>query len=370
MRASVAWFLALPLFFCACDRGGAWYGTTTPKHPADEFWISNGLEPEWIDPGKCSDNPGGTIIANTFEGLVQPNPHTLGPEPAVAKSWDISADKRTYTFHLRDDARWSDGKPVTAHDFVWSWTRVLDPATDSKYADQAFDIVNGEPLNQKALHVRGMAFDQKAIEAAFAPFGKVAKVVANPSAKFGGGGAFVYLPEESSRSKALAASWPAGVTVERTGGNVLGLEAPDDHTFIVTLVNPVSYFLPKITTLYTFYPVPRHVMERLISEGKNPDLWTRLENFVSNGPFVLKEWKFRQQMTFEQNPYYWDRRSIALHRVKLLEIESYTTTLQMYKAGEIDWIGENADIPSEYAEFLRSKKDYRTGIGSTSRIPR
>ena len=349
----IAFALPALALLAACDRGGDWYGTTKPKHGPKEFVLAS-IEPEWIDPGKCSDNPGGTIISNTFEGLTQPDPHDLTPRPGVASSWDISADKRVYTFHLRADARWSDGKPVTAQDFLWSWTRVLDPATGSKYADQLFEIRNGEPFNQKALHVTGMSGDEKSITAAFSKFGTVSKI-----SRTAAGDVFVFLADAASRDKALAAAWPAGAAVERSPASILGIAAPDDRTFVVTLDNPVSYFLPKITTLYTFYPVPRHVFERLQREGKNTDLWTRVENFVSNGPFVLTEWKFRQYTVFEQNPYYWDRANVRLERVKVLTIESYNTIMQMYKAGELDWIGENADIPSEYAEYLRTKKDYR-----------
>lgn len=346
-----------------CDRNSAWYGTTHPKHGTDTFWFNNYTEPEWIDPGKCSDNPGGTIINNIFEGLTQPNPHDLSPEPGVATSWEKSADKRTWTFHLRPNAKWSDGVPVTADDFVYSWTRVLDPAIDSKYADQLFDIQNGEPFNQKALHVTGLSGDEAAIRAQFEKFGTVAKVKTNAGP---GGGVFVYFadkkgatPADAARREAIAAPWPSGTHVAVTGPEVLALSAPDPLTFVVTLENPVSYFLPKITTLYTFYPVPRHVIEKLIAEKKNPDLWTRAENIVSNGPYVLTDWKFRQELLFAPNPFYWDRASLKLTHVKVLEIESYTTALQMYKAGEIDWIGEQSDIPSEYSDYLRTKKDYR-----------
>ena len=62
----------------------------------------------------------------------------------------------------------------------------------------------------------------------------------------------------------------------------------------VDLESPIPFFL-YLTSFYTFRPVPRHVLERLEKEGKNPDLWTRVENFVSNGAYNLKSWKFRQR---------------------------------------------------------------------------
>ena len=66
--------------------------------------------------------------------------------PDVARSWDISADGRIYTFHLRP-THWSDGKPLTAHDFEYSWKRVLDRATASKYARFLYPLENAEAFN-------------------------------------------------------------------------------------------------------------------------------------------------------------------------------------------------------------------------------
>lgn len=110
-----------------------YFGATTPRHGPDELWINNGSEPEWLDPNTCSDGAGGEILWNTFAGLVQAHPATLEPMPEIATHWDVSADGRMYTFHLRPSL-WSDGRPLTAHDFVYSFRRLVDPATASKYA--------------------------------------------------------------------------------------------------------------------------------------------------------------------------------------------------------------------------------------------
>ena len=68
----------------------------------------------------------------------------MGPRPAVAESYDVSEDRRIYTFHLRDDATWSDGVPITAEDFVWSWSRMLHPATACEYNFQLFALPHAE----------------------------------------------------------------------------------------------------------------------------------------------------------------------------------------------------------------------------------
>ena len=83
------------------------------------------------------------ICTAIYEGLTSSDP-TGKIVPGVAQSWEISPDGKTYTFHLRPDAQWSNGEPLTAGDFVESWKRVLDPATASDYAYQLFYLVNGE----------------------------------------------------------------------------------------------------------------------------------------------------------------------------------------------------------------------------------
>ena len=360
--------LAAAVFAIACsgcDRNDAWYGTTTPKHGPNELWLNNGGEPEWFDPGKCSDAVGGVVINQAFEGLIVPDPASLVPTPGMAVKWEISADKRTWTFHLRENTKWSDGTPLTSADFVYSWARVLNPATLAKYADQLYDIANGDAYHQRAIHVTNLDREASALADAMAAIAKVDKIKPDP---LGLGGVFVFFaePNDEIRAKAIAAAKALGATAAVTGPDALGLSTPDDRTFVVTLEVPVPYFLIKINTQYTFYPVPKQVIQRLEAEGKSGDLWTRPENFVSNGAFVLKEHRFRHYMIFEPNPHYWDRASITLDRVKLLEIESYVTALQMYKAGELDYIGENTSLPSEYSVFLRRKKDHRfTGFTTT-----
>jgi oligopeptide transport system substrate-binding protein len=109
----------------------------------------NGAEPETIDPHKSTGVPENAIENDLFEGLV-----ALAPDgkqiPGVAKSWDISDDGTVYTFHLRDDAKWSNGDPVTSADFVYSFQRAVDPKTASDYAPilspikNADEIINGK----------------------------------------------------------------------------------------------------------------------------------------------------------------------------------------------------------------------------------
>lgn len=107
-----------------------------------------GAEPKTLDPTLNSAVESGTIIVNAFEGLTK---FGEGDKPVagVAESWDISDDGLTYTFHLRKDAKWSDGKAVTAKDFEYAWKRGMNPDTAAEYANYYYYIKNAEAYNTK-----------------------------------------------------------------------------------------------------------------------------------------------------------------------------------------------------------------------------
>lgn len=107
-----------------------------------------GADPKTIDPVLNGANDGGNVINQTFEGLIREKSGILSP--GIATNWEVSEDGLTVTFKLRK-SNWSDGSPLTAHDFVYSWKRGMDPATASEYSwiweytniVGAFDAVNG-----------------------------------------------------------------------------------------------------------------------------------------------------------------------------------------------------------------------------------
>jgi len=121
--------------------GPAYFGDVTPPEH-DVFTFNLGAEPESFDPALATGQPDGRVCRLMFEGLTQPDPRTLETRPAQAYRWDVSADGLTYTFHLRPGLTWTDGRPVTAEDFRWSWIRVLRPATGSRYANLLGSVVN------------------------------------------------------------------------------------------------------------------------------------------------------------------------------------------------------------------------------------
>ena len=110
------------------------------KTPDNGLVFAIGGDPETLDPAKARGVNEGRLIDNLFEGLLE---HPLGgatPVPGVASRWTVSKDGLTYTFDLRKEARWSNGEPVTAHDFHYSWLRILDRRTAAPYADMFFVI--------------------------------------------------------------------------------------------------------------------------------------------------------------------------------------------------------------------------------------
>ncbi len=124
-------------------------GTDAWTRAEQHFIFNNGTEPEGLDPARITGVSEGRLADALFEGLVTLDPETLAPRPGVAQSWTVSADGQTYTFQLRKNARWTNGDPVTARDFLRSWKRVLTPKTASEYAYQLYYVAGAEDFHRK-----------------------------------------------------------------------------------------------------------------------------------------------------------------------------------------------------------------------------
>lgn len=112
----------------------------------DTLNINIGNEPPTLDPSLATDTTSYTILNNLMEGLTQFDDE-FKPEPALAESWEISGDGKTYTFKIRENVLWTDGTPLKAEDFEYSWKRILTPATGGDYAYFLYDIENAEEYN-------------------------------------------------------------------------------------------------------------------------------------------------------------------------------------------------------------------------------
>lgn len=232
--------------------------------------IGNGDEPSDVDPHVTTGMPEAHLQYALFEGLVTKNGKTLEPEPAVAESWTMSEDGKTYTFKIRNTARWSNGDEITAEDFVWSWQRALLPALGNQYAYSLNVIRNAEQFN------RG----------------------------------------------------------EITDFSEVGVKALDKYTLQVELNHPVPYFL-ELLDHHSMYPVHRATIEKFGAADQRGTRWTRPENFVGNGGFVIKEWQSNKVFSVKKNPLYWDSENIRLNEIHFYPIQQSTTEERMYRAGQL-----------------------------------
>lgn len=151
----------IPLYFyvssdCWKENVRGFHSNIQDIHPLKEAWVegrdtlvmNNATEVQTLDPGLARGQPEHRITLSIFEGLTVYDPRTLEPRPGVAERWEVSPDGKTYTFRLRD-CEWSDGKKVTAADFAFAWTRILDPATPTDYAHLLYSIKGAEAFNLK-----------------------------------------------------------------------------------------------------------------------------------------------------------------------------------------------------------------------------
>lgn len=136
--------LVVVLGFSACSKRE----TAVTAGTRDQIiHLGNLIEPNSLDPHLVSDQQTFNIVCALFEGLVQYDPKTAEPIPALAERWETSSDNLTWTFHLRTGAKWSNGDPVTAQDFVYGFRRILSPGLGAEYAYMLHALKNGEAYN-------------------------------------------------------------------------------------------------------------------------------------------------------------------------------------------------------------------------------
>lgn len=138
--------MAVGLVACGSDKSTATDSTNSTAEPVatgdKELAVQIGPDPETIDPALNSAVDGGNMLLHAFECLL-----TVGQDgtlqPGQAETWETSEDGLTWTFHLREGLKWSDGTPLTANDFVYSWQRVCDPMVAAPYAETVLGMVKG-----------------------------------------------------------------------------------------------------------------------------------------------------------------------------------------------------------------------------------
>ncbi|EMI43869.1 peptide ABC transporter substrate-binding protein [Rhodopirellula sp. SWK7] len=391
------------------------WATRFDSMPPADFSIQNGTDPKTLDPHRATGQPESRVLFGIFSGLLQmlpegdPDPVTglqpMSPQPAVAESYDVSDDKLTYTFHLRDDAVWSDGVPITSEDFVWSWTRMLHPATACEYNFQLFSVPFAEQFSSGVVDVGDRCevelFDRPNPDGTTEAdtgelniqnfprgtmrYGTLREIRKPPEPEFANGAteedreermlnwqeSWVFVVDVAEVNESGEVDWD-GPTTQQTFTadpdspvadedtqrvhNVLvafsklgGIETPDDHTLRVNLKDPLPYF-PSLTAYYPLFPVPRHVIEK-----HGMPMWTKAENIVSNGAYVVGMRRLRDRVRLVKNPRWFDADSVAIETIDALSTEGQNTALNMYETGQIDWV---TDPPTALMETLKQRDDF------------
>jgi oligopeptide transport system substrate-binding protein len=135
----------------------------------------------------------------------------------------------------------------------------------------------------------------------------------------------------------------------KAGPESVQVKAVSDYVLEVKLVNPTPHFVAMVAH-YAYAVVPMQTIDKF---GKD---WIKPGNMVSNGPFVLKEWKPQERIVVEANPKFYGAKDVKLKRITFLPIDDVNTGYQMYKAGQADWIDT---VPSELMDEIRLRKDFQ-----------
>ncbi len=341
------WFLIVLFSLGLAAVAWAVYSSRLP--PAD-FSFTNETEVATVDPALATGQPEGRIIQSLFEGLARQRPTDTKAAPGIAERWEISPDGRIYTFHLRKNAFWSNGQPITARDSLYSIRRLLDPLTFSRYSYLGWYIVNAKRYTLAGSSL--VPGDRVEVELNQAPelpntvrgkllFGKLVRIDTADVAgkKPESGHARIYVVDiggAERRFEAAGADEKVSPNTERCRQVLLdfrevGVKAIDDYTLEIRLVNPTAYFL-DLLAYYPFATVNQGCLEKYGS----PD-WTRPENVVTNGPYRLVARRIRDRVRLLRNDKYWDREHVKLNIVDALSVEDRTTAFNLYMTGMVDW---------------------------------
>ncbi len=138
---------------CSCGAlDGEYFGHVPDDFDPTHLRFCNSGEPQYLDPALSTSTTDVKVVYALWDGLTRYNLQGL-PEPSIATRWDISPDQRTFTFHLRTDARWSTGRRLTAHDFHYHIVRILHPLTGSGNTDPHWKLKNGKAFTGNAVRL-------------------------------------------------------------------------------------------------------------------------------------------------------------------------------------------------------------------------
>jgi len=370
--------LAFSTYSCTvASSNEEFFGKPTPPS-RNIFRYVNGDEPDSLDPAVSNGQPEARLYMALYEGLVEYNRKTLEPEPALAERWEINNDSSEFTFHLRTTGRWSNGDPIDANDFVYSFRRALDKKTASRNAYLGSYLRYAEDFNQGRVFVLNLQTGQFLLARDFQenpPAEPLGNRPIDPAHSEYLSGATETTPDpdtafhhqmhtplrltlpgdEKSRTKQLEANPKlkaavAGKELVPVKGEDLGVEAVDKYTVRIYLKQQAPFFLGLLAH-QLFRIVPRQVVEQW------GDQWTQPEHIVTCGPFKVKTWVPYDKLVLERDPMYWDAKTVRLDELHFFPIYDNASVMNLYKVGELDAVYNHA-VPNPWLHVLRQKKDY------------
>jgi ABC-type oligopeptide transport system substrate-binding subunit len=319
------WMVSLVLLSLTLSHAGCfldtkldpYYGRVVVPRSQEFHWSDGGL-PQTFDPAFAAAPPDTDLVRAIFEGLTDYDPRTLTPVPAVATRWEPSNGGRTWTFYLRDDARWSNGELVTAADFVRSWRRTLRIGELAPHTELLANIEGASSSGPPALTAQTTA-----------PGPQSQKLPATASANSG--------PIGSN-----------GGVANTSATDRFGVEAVSERVLRVRLRRPDMNF-PALVAHPVFRPV------KLKDETAVSKL--AADELVSNGAFSLMK-TGADQVLLERATNYWDKDQVTLQQVEFVGQKDAESALAAYRAGELDAV-TNAAFEPLAIKLLTPYEDFR-----------
>lgn len=340
---------------CATEATSRFYGKT--EAPKDNVlrYIS-GSEPESLDPPVATGQPEARIMMALYDGLVEYDPKTMDPIPGIAESWEIRQGGTEYIFHLRH-AQFSNGDPIKAQDFVFSYRRAVSPELAALNGYLGYYIKYAEPFNSGFVFVK----DSSGRFLLKSDFEEAAADRAKPAPDDDGGTEFhkfldsperLTVPSTEKERADLDPKIKAAIQGKEfvpVKGEDIGVEAVDDYTFRIKLRQPAPYFIGLLG----------HQLFRVVHQPtveKYGKAWTRPENIVTSGAFLLKEHRPYDRIVTVKNPKYWDADMVRLDGIEFYPLDEATTMMNLYKAGSVDAM-YNHTTPAAWNEVIKQYKD-------------
>ncbi len=294
-----------------------------PSPRADFVFINRG-DLTTLDISRMSWAQDLRVSAMLFDTLVRNDLFApdYAKQPAAAVKWTLSPDRRTWTFHLRPGAKWSNGQPVKAGDFIYAWRRAMLPDTAGDYV-KLFHLIEG-----------AKAFTQWRQDAL---------------ARFAKEGAGASRPQEA---QALYAE------TLRQFDALVQMKAPDDLTLVVTTQRVIPYFLDIMA-----FEVTAPLFPALIDAHQSIDPvtaridtrsdWTRADRLVSNGPMRLVQWRFKRNVRLEKNPHHWNVANMAIDTLDMPSVEDRNASVLAFQSGSVDAL---SDVQADYRGDMLQQK--------------